>query len=106
MDAAIVSGLSRGLDGSSFVAVQLWVHDFKAFDALTAAEQGNAIGRRKSDNEGNRGCAAVSARQAYRSGKFRSRSVRATPFHAMDRRHAQRLNFVAFGNRSMPPRPN
>jgi putative iron-dependent peroxidase len=40
-----------GLDGASFVAVQLWVHDFKAFNAMSGTDQDNAIGRRKSDNE-------------------------------------------------------
>ncbi len=50
-DAAIVQGQGAGLDGSSFVAVQQWIHDFKAFDALSHAEQDQAIGRRKSDNE-------------------------------------------------------
>jgi putative iron-dependent peroxidase len=39
------------LDGSSFVAVQQWVHDFKAFDSMSSEDQDNAIGRRKSDNE-------------------------------------------------------
>jgi porphyrinogen peroxidase len=51
MDAAIVRGQGDGLDGSSFVAVQLWVHDFKAFAAMSSQDQDNAIGRRKSDNE-------------------------------------------------------
>ncbi len=50
-DAAIVQGQGAGLEGSSFVAVQQWIHDFKAFDALSHAEQDQAIGRRKSDNE-------------------------------------------------------
>ena len=45
MDAAIVRERGKGLDGSSFVAVQLWMHDFKAFDAMSSAEQDNAIGR-------------------------------------------------------------
>ena len=51
VDAAIVAGQGAGLDGSSFVAVQLWVHDFKAFDAMSSTDQDNAIGRRKSDNK-------------------------------------------------------
>ena len=51
IDAAIARDLGDGLDGSSFVAVQLWIHDFKAFRALSRADQDNAIGRRKSDNE-------------------------------------------------------
>jgi putative iron-dependent peroxidase len=51
IEAAIVRGQGDGLDGASFVAVQLWVHDFKAFNAMSSADQDNAIGRRKSDNE-------------------------------------------------------
>lgn len=39
------------LAGSSFVAVQQWVHDFDAFDAMSGGEQDHAIGRRRSDNE-------------------------------------------------------
>jgi putative iron-dependent peroxidase len=50
IDAAIVSGKGAGFDGASFVAVQQWVHDFHAFDAMTGNEQDNSIGRRKSDN--------------------------------------------------------
>ena len=51
LEAAIVQGQGGGLDGSSFVAVQQWVHDFKAFDSMSSQDQDNAIGRRKSDNE-------------------------------------------------------
>jgi putative iron-dependent peroxidase len=51
LEAAIVRGQGDGLDGASFVAVQLWVHDFKAFNAMSSADQDNAIGRCKSDNE-------------------------------------------------------
>ena len=39
------------MDGSSFVAVQLWVHDLDRFLTLSQDEQDNTIGRRKSDNE-------------------------------------------------------
>ncbi|HVO93910.1 MAG TPA: Dyp-type peroxidase [Terriglobales bacterium] len=49
--AAFVHGAGEGLDGSSFVAVQRWVHDFKAFEALSTKDQDNAIGRRRSDNK-------------------------------------------------------
>jgi len=38
-------------DGSSFVAVQKWVHDLTAFDRLSRHEQDAAIGRRLSDNQ-------------------------------------------------------
>lgn len=48
--AAIVAGRGAGLDGSSFAAVQQWVHDFDKFGAMTAKQQDNVIGRRRSDN--------------------------------------------------------
>ena len=51
IDAAIVQGQGSGLDGSSFVAVQQWVHDFELFDSMTQEEQDDAIGRHKSDNK-------------------------------------------------------
>ena len=50
-EATFVAGRGRGLGGSSFVAVQQWEHDFSAFEAMPAAAQDHAIGRRKSDNE-------------------------------------------------------
>jgi len=49
--AAIVRGAGAGLDGSSFVAVQQWVHDLDHFEEMSAHEQDNAIGRHRSDNE-------------------------------------------------------
>ena len=51
LEAAVVSGQGRGLDGASFVAVQQWLHDFRAFESMSATEQDNSIGRRKRDNE-------------------------------------------------------
>jgi putative iron-dependent peroxidase len=51
IEAAIVQGQDEGLDGSSFVAVQQWVHDLDRFDSMSRADQDNAVGRRKSDNE-------------------------------------------------------
>ena len=50
-EAAFVGARGRGLDGSSFVAVQQWLHDFASFDAMGSAQQDAAIGRRRSDNE-------------------------------------------------------
>lgn len=49
--AALVQGSGAGLEGSSFVAVQQWVHDFDAFDAMPAQAQDNMVGRRLRDNE-------------------------------------------------------
>jgi putative iron-dependent peroxidase len=48
--AALLQGQGAGLDGSSFVAVQQWLHDFPAFEALGTQAQDNAVGRRRSDN--------------------------------------------------------
>ena len=49
--AAIVQDQGAGLDGSSFVAVQQWLHDFDIFNAMTTNDQDNMIGRHISDNE-------------------------------------------------------
>ncbi len=50
LKAGFISEQGPGLDGSSFVAVQKWIHDFKAFDSMSTNEQDNTIGRRISDN--------------------------------------------------------
>ena len=49
--AGIVAGAGPGLDGSSFVAVQQWVHDLDRFMAQPQAARDAVIGRRQSDNE-------------------------------------------------------
>jgi len=51
INAAIVQGKGDGLDGSSFVAVQQWVHDLSHFKSMSVAQQDNTFGRRISDNE-------------------------------------------------------
>lgn len=50
-EAAFAHGLGEGLDGSSYVAVQQWVHDLDAFEALEDHIRDHFIGRRLSDNE-------------------------------------------------------
>lgn len=51
-EAAAAALVAEGvLAGSSFVAVQQWLHDFVKFDAMPSTEQDDAIGRRRSDNE-------------------------------------------------------
>lgn len=47
---AIVAGKGAGLDGSSFVAVQQWLHNFREFESMNRREQDNAVGRRRRDN--------------------------------------------------------
>jgi len=49
--AAFASGQGDGLDGASFVAVQQWLHDLDAFEALGDEERDHHIGRRLADNE-------------------------------------------------------
>ena len=49
--AAIVQGTGPVLDGSSFVAVQQWVHDLDHFNAMPQGERDDIIGRRLNDNE-------------------------------------------------------
>ncbi|MGD8591846.1 MAG: Dyp-type peroxidase [Gammaproteobacteria bacterium] len=51
IEAAVVSGQGPGMDGSSFVAVQQWLHDLDIFEAMSSEQQDNTVGRRKSDNE-------------------------------------------------------
>jgi len=51
VDAAIVQGEGPGMDGSSFVAVQQWMHDLDHFNSFPEAERDNMMGRRLKDNE-------------------------------------------------------
>ena len=51
VEAAVLDGAGAGLDGSSFVAVQQWLHDFQRFEAMGRAGQDAAIGRRREGNE-------------------------------------------------------
>ncbi len=48
---ALASGSGAGLDGSSYVAVQRWVHSLDEFQRYPQDERDNMIGRRLSDNE-------------------------------------------------------
>ncbi len=49
--AAIVNNQGPGMDGSSFVAVQQWLHDFDTFDAMSSEQQDDCIGRHVENNE-------------------------------------------------------
>lgn len=51
VEAAILQGQGDGLDGSSFVAVQQWVHDLDSFEAMKEKQQDDIIGRHKKNNE-------------------------------------------------------
>jgi putative iron-dependent peroxidase len=51
VEAGLLQGAGAGLDGSSYVAVQQWVHDFDAFEALAEQDRDHHFGRRLADNE-------------------------------------------------------
>ena len=51
VDAAIVNSTDEGMNGSSFVAVQQWLHNMDGFEDMTTTEQDHTIGRRITDNE-------------------------------------------------------
>lgn len=51
-DAINAAFVTEGaLAGSSFVAVQQWLHDFTSFEELTDEEQDQSVGRNKASNE-------------------------------------------------------
>jgi putative iron-dependent peroxidase len=49
--AALMTGESAKMDGSSFVAVQQWLHDLNHFEDLPGLQQDHVIGRTKATNE-------------------------------------------------------
>ncbi|AMO23039.1 Dyp-type peroxidase [Ramlibacter solisilvae] len=50
-EAAFAHGMGPGIDGSSYVAVQQWLHDLDAFEALTDEIANQHIGRDRVTNE-------------------------------------------------------
>jgi len=102
VEVAVVGGSGPGIDGSSFVAVQQWVHDLDRFDAMGGAKQDESIGRRRSDNE-ELGDAPASAhvkrtaQESFEPAAFILR--RSMPWADGE---AEGLVFVAFG-RSLDP---
>lgn len=50
---AVTTAISsrKGIAGSSFVAVQQWLHDMHRFTAMPVSEQDHTFGRRRSDNK-------------------------------------------------------
>lgn len=49
--AAVLEDAGPGLAGSSFMAVQQWLHDFDTFEAMTEQARDPMVGRRRSDSE-------------------------------------------------------
>lgn len=101
-EAALVHGDGPGLDGSSYLAVQQWVHDFDAFDRLEEADRDHHFGRRLSDNfelEDSPTWAHVkrTAQESFEPPAFMLR--RSMPWTAGMQ---SGLMFVAFGNSHRP----
>lgn len=46
-----VAGQGEGMEGSTFLALQQWEHDFEVFESFDQNTRDNMIGRRRSDNE-------------------------------------------------------
>ena len=96
--AAAFVGAGNGLAGSSFVAVQQWVHDLEGFAAHSQQQQDHIIGRRLSDNEelGDAPESAHTKRTEQES--FEPHAIvlrRSMPFAEGD---LAGLHFVAFGH--------
>jgi len=96
-DAALVAA-GNGLIGSSFVAVQRWVHDLDHFRRQTQAERDATIGRRLSDNEEMKDAPETahvkrSEQESFDPPTFLLR--RSMPWAAA---HAQGLEFIAYGH--------
>ncbi len=97
LDAAFVAGKGAGLDGSSFVAVQQWVHDFDKMAAIPGSEMDNIIGRRQDDNEELEDAPAYAHVKRTEQESFNPEAIvlrRSAPW--ADERRAG-LYFVAFG---------
>lgn len=51
LEAGFVQGKGAGLDGSSFFAIQQWLHDLDYFESLSVQTQDHTFGRQISDNQ-------------------------------------------------------
>ena len=51
LTVTFVHDQGEGMDGSSFVATQQWIHDLDSFESQSPEAQDNVFGRRRSDNE-------------------------------------------------------
>ena len=92
--AAAVSGRGLGLDGSSFVAVQLWRHDLDALAKFSDTEQSQLIGRDKGTNEELADAPASAHVKRTEQERFGFVLRRSMPWTAGDE---SGLVFVAFG---------
>lgn len=97
-DAAIVQNELPGYEGSSFVAVQQWLHNLNHFESLAQKERDYIVGRRQSDNEELKNAPESahvkrSAQESFTPPAFMVR--RSMPWNDATR---EGLVFVAFGH--------
>ena len=95
IEAAIAAG-DAGFDGSSFVAVQRWVHDLKRFGEFSGSQRDAIIGRRRDTNEELKDAPESShvkrtAQESYTPPAFMLR--RSMPWAGT---HDQGLEFIAY----------
>lgn len=96
-EAALVNGSGSGHDGSSYVAVQTWVHNLDFFKSLPQKEQDHTIGRRLSDNEELDDAPASAHTKRTEQESFSPEAIvlrRSMPWADAC---SEGLNFVAFG---------
>jgi porphyrinogen peroxidase len=96
--ALVAEGVGPGLAGSSFAAVQRWVHDLRRFNAHSAAERDDMIGRSRETNEELAEAPASShvkrsEQEGYDPPAFMVR--RSMPWASA---REQGLEFIAYGN--------
>ncbi len=95
--AAFLQNAGPGETGSSFVAVQTWIHDLPCFRRMPQQEQDETIGRRISDNEELVSPPASAHTQRTEQESFSPEAFvlrRSMPWADAE---AEGLNFVAFG---------
>lgn len=95
--AAFADNSTPGMAGSSFVAVQQWVHDLRHFASMPQTEQDHIIGRRKSDNEELEDAPPSAHTKRTEQESFKPEAFvlrRSMPFAGPDN---EGLMFVAFG---------
>lgn len=94
-DKAVAAAFSPA--GSSFVAVQQWVHDLRGFGAMSQTERDNVIGRRLSDNEEIEDAPESAHVKRTEQESFSPEAIVLRRSMAFAGPHGEGLQFVAFG---------
>ncbi len=98
IEVAFVADNDSAPSGSSFVAIQQWVHNLRTFNSMPQDEQDLVIGRRKSDNEEIEDAPPSAHTKRTEQESFDPEAHvlrRSMPFASAD---GEGLYFVAFGN--------